>query len=69
MCRERSPLPQAEQWPRGRRRGADRTELQVGDIQVREIPGAQAWVGTNRVLAKGCLMRKNFLSLCPGLHD
>lgn len=69
VCRERSPSPWAEQWPLGKGKRWDRTQLQVGDIQVRELPGAQAWVGTNRVLARAAVMRKNFLSLCPGLPD
>lgn len=69
VCRERSPSPQAEQWPLGKGKRWDRTQLQVGDIQVRELPGAQARVGTNRVLARAAAMRKNFLSLCPGLPD
>lgn len=69
MCRESHPRLRHSSGPWGRRRDGDRTRLQVGDIQVRELPGAQAWGGTNRVLARAAVMRENFLSLRPGLHD
>lgn len=70
LCAGRGhPCLRQSSGPWRKRRGGDKTELQVGDIQVRELPGALAWVRSNRVLARAAMMRKNFLSLCPGLHD